>query len=279
MTYRFPLLGDAAYMGYTGEIRLRGTNVSSHLAEIRYPNQQKPVVSVVKFLPPDGLLACNEAIAWLFLRAAGIPCPPNAALLSLTQNRAAQAAGAATAKRYAHQGYVLAWATQALDFKAVAALFAGTAADAEWSKMIRSTQGAAIAAFDEALLNTDRNNGNLLVAGPGRCIPIDHEGILARHAWLETDIPRSRLQSDTVRRIHGDYRKGMMSADAYRHLCSQIVVSAEAHAGALTACDSGVRDLLARVYPQQGEIYAARVLSFVVERTMQGWMNDRLGVL
>ncbi len=279
MTYRFPLLGDSAYMGYAGEIRLKGANTSSHLAEIRYPFQQKPLISVVKLLPADGLLAANEAVAWLFLRAAGVPCAPNAALLTMSQSRASQVVDSAVVKRYANQGHVLAWASQAIDFRAINAMFAGTAADAEWLRAIKTAQGSAIAAFDEALLNTDRNNGNILISGPRRCAPIDHEAVFGRHLWLETDIPRSNLQSDTLRRINGEYRKGVMSAEDHRRLCSQIVVSAEGHARALSECDASIRQLLARLYPEHGGTYAERVLSFIVERTMEGWMNDRVGVL
>lgn len=42
-----------------------GANQTRHIAELRYPVQPAPVLSVVKFLEPNCLAASNEAIAWM----------------------------------------------------------------------------------------------------------------------------------------------------------------------------------------------------------------------
>ncbi len=54
---------------------------------------------------------------------------------------------------------------------------------------------------------------------------------------------------------------------------------AEKHASVLEECSGQIAELLARVYPYEGKQLAARVLSFLVERTAQHWIKDRLGVV
>lgn len=44
-------------------------------------------------MQPDGPCACNEAISWLFLRAAGLSAPKHAAILVLSQDKAVQVLG------------------------------------------------------------------------------------------------------------------------------------------------------------------------------------------
>src|SRR5256885_11690158 len=74
----FPVLSDHDYLNFVGAIRHRGANESTHVAEVRYPVQRAGVTSVVKLMRPDGIGLCNEAIAWLFLRAIGLPVPQHA---------------------------------------------------------------------------------------------------------------------------------------------------------------------------------------------------------
>ncbi|MBQ0917239.1 hypothetical protein KBW71_02180 [Hydrogenophaga aromaticivorans] len=279
MTYRFPLLRDADYMGYVGPIHARGWNPSTHLAEVRYPIQRAPVVSVVKLLPPDGLAACNEAISWLFLRAAGIQAPGHAGIMVLSQAKLKKACNLKAPDGYAQDGMVLAWASQQLAFQSIQALFAGTDRDERWLKVVCTLQGAALAAFDETFLNCDRNHGNILYLGPDSCAAIDHEAIFAHHRWLDTDIPHLSLHSDTYRRLVAGQKSGKIRLQDLETTLNRMVAHAEKHAAALAVCKSSIQQLLSDVYPEKHSEMTSRVLSFIAARTAQNWMNTRLGVV
>lgn len=163
----FPLLGDSHYGAFVGPLSHRGgANPSTHIATVRYPVQTAPIISVVKLMPADGLRACNEALAWLFLRANGVRVARNAAILSLTEAKAVKVLGRKLVpKTLVHDKHVLAWAAQQFDYRSIQALFSGSMADERWLDMLQTVEGAAIAAFDETFLNVDRNPGNVLCFG------------------------------------------------------------------------------------------------------------------
>jgi hypothetical protein len=277
---QFPVLSDPAYVTYIGSLTFKGgTNQSTHIAEIRYPVQNAPVLSVVKLLPPDGLAACNEALAWLFLRAAGIPSPRTASLLTLTEKKIVAILGRKhVPQNLVSNGYVRAWAAEQLDFKSIQAHFAGSKSEVCWLKLLQTTQGAAIAAFDEAFFNTDRNTGNILFSGDERCIPIDHEHCFGQQNWQTEELQQSSLNGDSIRLLKNGVQTGKIRDTELQHTYGNIVFHAEKHAASLQACKGHMTELLCRVYPGNGNLLAQRVLSFVTERTTQLWMNDRLGV-
>lgn len=76
MNGAFPLLGDAAYVTYVGALAHRGANPTTHLAEVRYPVQTAPVVSVVKLLIRMGCAHATKQWPGCFCGPPG--CPPRA---------------------------------------------------------------------------------------------------------------------------------------------------------------------------------------------------------
>lgn len=276
----FPLLHESAYVSYLGPLSHRGANASTHIAEVRYPVQSAPVISVVKLMQPDGLRACNEAISWLFLRAAGISAPKHAAILVLSQDKAVQVLGRKSVPtEWVSNGHVLAWASQKLEFASIQAVFAGSEADAKWLEVLRSAKGAAIAAFDEMFLNTDRNTGNVLFTRSGTCVPIDHEMVFGQQSWLSADLQHSTVHSDSMRVLVRARDGRKLPQDEFERVCIHMVHLAQQHEGALSACQDEIRSLLARMYPRQAAEAARRILSFAGERAAQRWLQDRLGVI
>lgn len=276
----FPVLGDTSYVGYVGPMSYLGRNLSTHLAEIRYPVQQKPVISVVKWMSPSGVGICNEALAWLFLRGAGVRQSTHAGILCLTATRVKLVNPKSPhLKSVVHNGRVLGWSSQYLDFQALKVVFAGTEGDRKWAKAMTSLQGAAIAAFDEAFLAADRNAGNLLYISDEDCIPIDHEQLFGMHDWTSSLIPPSSLKSETMRRLENEHRSRHLSDDRYAEGLNRIVFHAQKHRYALQATQDEMTELILRVFPESGMRYAERVLLFVTERTAARWMENRLGVV
>lgn len=275
-----PILGDKSYVSYVGPIDHLGANHSTHLAEIKYPVQHMPVMSVVKWMPPDGLRLCNEALAWLFLRGAGVPQTKHAGVVVLTHAKVKTALGKkAITEAMVHQGHVLAWASQKLPHPALKVVFAGTEGDRRWAKLMSSVQGTAIAAFDEAFLALDRNNGNLLYISDDACIPLDHEYIFGLHDWTKSPIPSTSIKSDTLRRLEAEHKRRVLSTFEYQQACSRIVFHAQKHQFALEATRDEMQRTLTNIFPGNGEQYAGNVLSFIAERTAQHWMEERLGVM
>lgn len=280
MNGAFPLLGDPDYITYVGALSHRGANATSHLAEIRYPVQKAPIISVVKLLHPSGLAACNEAMAWLFLRAAGVPAPRNAALVTLSEAKAVKILGRrAIDPAIVHEGHVLAWAAKKLEFGSIRALFAGTKGDARWLAVLRTLEGAAIAAFDEAFLNIDRNIGNVLFIGKDACVPIDHEQAFGMQDWVNGELLHLPQDGDSLRALKAARAGGKLSLSAFNETLNRMVFHAEKHGDALQACSAHIADLLDRVYADRAEEMTGRVLSFVAARTAQQWVKERLGVL
>lgn len=279
MKATFPLLGDAAYVDFIGSLGRLGANPTTHIANIRYPVQRAPVPSVVKLLPADGLRACNEAISWLFLNAAGVQTPKHAALITLSLEKATRVFGARKIPAsYASQGVVLAWASQQLHFGSIQALFAGSMSDEKWLKAICTVQGAAIAAFDEAFLNLDRNCGNILHLSASAFIPIDHEMIFGLQPWHVSDLHQLVQDSDAVKRLKVGLAARRVTMTTYDETRNRMAHHARAHAVALQACEIEIRSLLKRVFATGSDEMAGRVLSFITARTMGEWMADRLGV-
>lgn len=277
---QFPVLNESAYVSHVGPLSHRGANASTHIAEVRYPVQSAPVISVVKLMQPDGLRACNEAISWLFLRAAGISAPKHAAILVLSHAKAVQVLGRkGVPDEWVHNGHVLAWASQKLEFGSIQAVFAGTEADTKWLEVLRSAKGAAIAAFDEMFFNIDRNTGNVLFTRGGTCVPIDHEMVFGQQNWLSADLQHSSAPGDSMRVLLRARDGRKLPQDEFERVCSHMVHLAQQHEGALSACQDEIRNLLVRVYPKQAAAAAQRILSFVGERATQQWLQDRLGVI
>ncbi len=280
MNGAFPLLGDAAYVTYVGALAHRGANPTTHLAEVRYPVQTAPVVSVVKLLDPNGLCACNEAMAWLFLRAAGVPAPRHAAILTLSEAKAIKALGKKTIHpELVHQGFVLAWASKKLDFSSIKALFAGTAGADRWLTALCTAEGLAIAAFDEVFLNIDRNPGNVLYISKDSFVPIDHELCFGMQDWTRNNLAHHPADGDSLRRLRQAQAGGTMARATFEQALNRMAYHAESHAQALRACRGQITQLLQQIYPQQADEMSTRVLSFIAERTAQQWIKDRLGVI
>jgi hypothetical protein len=236
-------------------------------------------MSVVKLLPPDGLAACNEALSWLFLRAVGIPSPRTSSLLTLSEKKVVDILGRKQVpKKLVSNGYVRAWAAEKLDFRSIQVLFAGSKSEERWLKLLQTTEGAAIAAFDEAFLNVDRNTGNVLFSGGSSCIPVDHEQCFGLQNWLKDDLQQLKLDGDSIRLLKIGVQAGKVRDTELQQTYGKIVFHAEKHQASLQACQGHMKELLCRVYPSDGILLAERVLSFVTERTVQQWMHNRLGV-
>lgn len=280
MSGAFPLLGDAAYLTYVGALTHRGVNATTHLAEVRYPAQGAPVVSVVKLLPPSGLRACNEALAWMFLRAAGLAAPRHAAILRLSEAKAVKVLGRkAIHPELVHQGEVLAWAAKKLDFQSIKALFAGREGDGRWLAALRTAEGIAIAAFDETFLNIDRNPGNVLYMSKDAFVPIDHELCFGMQDWTHGALVHRPADSDSLRRLKLARTEGKIALSSYGQALNSMAYHAETHAPALAACRGEMAALLHRFYPTNADAMSLRVLSFLAERTARQWIKDKLGVI
>lgn len=277
----FPILGDSGYAAYVGPLTHKGgANPSTHIASVRYPVQVAPIVSVVKLLPADGLRACNEVLAWLFLRAAGVRVARNAALLSLTEAKAVKVLGRKLVpKTLVHDKHVLAWAAQQLDFKSIQALFSGSRASQRWLALLQTVEGAAIAAFDETFLNVDRNPGNVLYASPNAGIAIDHELCFGMQNWRSGTLSHLAMDGDSLGAVRRAVAGNTLSRTAMNTIFSAMVLHGQRHGEALRACEGHMVDFLTRIYPSEAKQLCPRVLSFVAERTAQRWMEERLGVL
>lgn len=280
MSTAFPILSNAAYINYVGPLQHRGVNASTHLAEIRYPVQRMPIVSVVKLMPPDAVRICNEALAWLFLRGAGVPQARHAAILTLSEKKAVAVLGRKIVyKDMVRDGHVLAWASHQMDAHSLRVLFAGTEGDRKWAKLLCTVQGAAIAAFDETFLNVDRNLGNVLYVNDNSCLPVDNEHIFGGHNWALSPLTPTVASSDTLRRLRNAQQTSQMTLNEYQAACNRMVFHAQKHRFALDSARHEMSQLVASIYPHNAIDLAQRVLSFVTERTASRWMEDRLGVV
>lgn len=280
MSVEFPLLCDKSYVSFIQRLDGLGANQTTHIAEIRYPVQTAPIMSVVKLMHPNCLNASNEAIAWLFLRAAGFAAPKNAAMIALTEKKAVSVLGRkAIYPGLIDNGYVIAWASEKLDFKSIKAYFTGSRADQEWAQLLNTMQGAQIAAFDEVFLNADRNTGNVLYAGRNSCIPIDHEHIFDHQDWIGGDIVSVDRDSDSMRVLKRAYQSGALNIKTFDETKNKMVHYAQQHASALAACKVEITNLIAKLFGTNSSILEERVLRFATERTAMHWMEDRLGVM
>lgn len=276
----FPILSDHDYLNFVGAIRHRGANESTHVAEVRYPVQRAGVTSVVKLMRPDGIGLCNEAIAWLFLRAIGLPVPQHAGILIMTEKKAKAVLGrSAVPTELVSGGYVLAWASQQLAFSSIRALFSGCEGDAKWLDVLRTDTGAAIAAFDELFHNIDRNLGNVLFHGKGSCIPIDHEQIFAVQNWIAGEIQQLAGNGDSLRVLNRAHTGKKLSTSEWTRARDTMVACSQHHKGALDVCRVQVLELLTTLFKGAGSIYANRILSFVDLRCQDNWMQQRVGAL
>lgn len=277
----FPILGDADYLGYLASIDHRGANASTHIADIRYPVQRAPVRSVVKLLPPSGLQACNEAISWLVLRAIGVPSPRMAALLVLSEKKAKAVLGARiVSNEFVQDGHVMAWAAQWQDSRSIRALFAGSVADDKWLSVLKTEVGSQLAAFDEWLHNRDRNTGNVLYAGDGSCIAIDHEQVFNFQNWHAADLQHAAEYGDSLRILDRAQRGNKLKPEEWRYITNAMIHHSQAHSEALNVCRQQVEELLLKVYQAEfGAKFAERIFKFISVRCSDQWMQQRVGAL
>lgn len=277
----FPILVDADYFGYLAPISHRGANESTHIADIRYPVQRAPVKSVVKLLPPGGLQACNEAISWLVLRAIGIPSPKMAALLLISEKKAKAVLGSRIVNsEFVHDGYVMAWASQLQESRSIRALFAGSAADEKWLAVLKTEAGAKLAAFDEWLHNRDRNTGNVLYAGDGSCLAIDHEQVFNFQNWHAAELQHAEEFGDSLRVLDRAQRGNKLKPDEWKGITNAMIHHSHGHAEALNVCRQQVEELLLRVYSaESGTKFSERILNFISARCTDHWMQQRVGAL
>lgn len=274
------LLDDSAYVTYVGALQHLGVNRTTHLAEIRYPTQKAPIISVVKLLHPSGLGACNEAMAWMFLRAAGVPSPAYAAIVRLSADKAFKILGKRSIPpNLVHQSQVLAWAAKKLDFYSIRGLFVGSKSDGRWLAALQTLTGAAIAAFDEAFLNIDRNPGNVLYIGKDEFIPIDHELSFGMQDWLQGELTHLPVDGDSLRILKHARSTGRIGIASFSQAMNSMAFHAERHADALANCREQFANLLQQIYPDEAQELTARVISFIAARTAQRWINERLGVM
>lgn len=280
MNSAFPLLDDSAYVTYVGGLQHRGANSTTHLAEIRYPEQKAPIISVVKLLHPSGLGACNEAMAWLFLRAAGVLAPRHAAIVQLSAAKAFKVLGKKSIHpSLVHQDRVLAWAAKKLDFHSIKAVFAGSKGDSRWLAALQTVEGAAIAAFDEAFLNIDRNTGNVLYIGKDAFVPIDHELSFGMQDWLQCELSHLHIDGDSLCALKQARATGRITIASFAQAMNRMAFHAEKHPDALARCKTQIANLLQQVYPDTADQLTPRVLSFIAARTAQHWIKERLGVM
>lgn len=278
--WTFPILGDEGYAGYLAPLTHTGSNPTTHVAEVRYPVQHAPVASVVKLLHPSRPNLCNEGLAWLFLRGAGVAQPPKAAILVLSETKAVDAvAPKKLIKPYVTKKRVLAWASERLNHRSIAALFSGTKGDRKWAKLMCTVEGSAIAAFDEAFYNIDRNNGNLLFVDDHSCMAIDNETLFGLHDWTAGPIPATTLESHTLREIKACHSRKVISTLEMAKIYNQIAHHAEAHSNVLAAVQQDMTHLIKQLYGKKSDVMAGHVLSFLTARTAQNWMNQRVGVM
>lgn len=277
----FPVLGDTHYLGYLGPMSHRGANPTTHIADIRYPVQHAGVKSVVKLLPTSGLQACNEAIAWLMLRALGVHAPRTAAIMVMSEKKAKAVLGARlVTQEFVSGGHVIAWASQLHEWRSIRALFAGTAADDKWLQVLRTDAGTAVAAFDEMLHNRDRNTGNILYVNDGSCFAIDHEQIFDYQNWLAADLKHSDECADSLRVLERAYRSDKLKADEWKRITNAMIYHSQGHGEALNACRKQVEELLGRLYQSSpGSAFASRILNFISARCTDQWMQARVGAL
>ncbi len=278
--WTFPILGDDSYTGYLSPLAQLGANPTTHVAEVRYPVQHAPVASVVKLLPTSGTFIGNEGLAWLFLRGAGVPQPPKAAVLVLSERKATDALGSAKlVKPYVSNKRVLAWASERLNHRSISAVFAGTKGDRKWARLMCTVEGSAIAAFDEAFYNIDRNNGNVLYVNDESCLPIDNETLFGLHDWTAGPIPSTVIESHTLREIRACHKKRYLSTSQMASMYNHIAHHAEKHSHVLATVQQDMAQLLGQLYGPKSAKMMGHVLSFLAARTAQNWMNQRVGVL
>lgn len=280
----FPVLASQAYVTFVGPLLHRGANPTAHIAEVRYPVQHAPVLSAVKFMPADGRAACNEAISWLLLRSAGVTVPQHAALVLLTDARARSTLRRLDSRlqllpHLVHAKRVVAWCAQMQASHSLRVLFAGLERDHRFVRALCTTQGAALAALDEALYQLDRNHGNLLYDGPTRLVAIDHEQALANHPWHLSAPPHPQPLCATVESLFTAHQSLQISTDQFQTALRGIADAAKGHAPALQACREQLEALVKRLYGDPDGAISSRVLSFIMRRTAAHWMHDRLGVL
>ena len=117
----------------------------------------------------------NEVTGWLLARASGLPCAARAFFIQLAAADLPRYTGAHPLPAPDAQGFVICFATQAVNNTAIKGLYLTDLLAKEQSEWGHCDQTSP---FDEALANTDRHVFNLLRRGSGDFVLIDHGNLL-----------------------------------------------------------------------------------------------------
>lgn len=262
------VLPPEAWAEFRGQPGTIGINEGLHLAKINDPDTtKKPHNCFVKPLPEPPSLIC-EALGWLLAREAGVQCTPWANILMLD----VQALGKCMPLPGKLQGLAMcpAWCSEVVPGSTVRQVN-------QWETVIkgkaclRSKDARKIASFDEWADLQDRNFGNVIL-GPKGYVSIDHETLLHSVLWAgaSRQFHRRSLLDEALNR---------MDAKDFLRFKVDMKDAAAGHAQALQAAKADMDAIINILYPAHAQQLSQAVHQTLDQRSQQGWMAQRLGVV
>lgn len=268
-----PVLDRSHYVRSVRQPASPGWNPTTHLARLHHPDGG----TINAWIKIDSTLKPylgNEVIGWLLSRALEIPCPVHAAILVEDVSWFKERLGDRyPADNFLPQyGEVIAWCVADMG----AGPIRSVAPFDDWNllALLRSDEGAQIAAFDHWLGNEDRNNGNVLRLPRGRYGVIDHGLLFCYEDWRKKHL-RPGCSSLLIAKAAQFVREKRLTLKEYRHLQSAMVEFGHSHH---RIAGMSHPDIDANISSIVDSIAARNVLSCIAERCGHRWIADQLGL-
>ena len=252
-----------------------GWNPTTHLARMNFPGLGARN-AWIKLDPQFNAFAGNEAIGWLLARALEIPAPAGAAFLIEDVAWFKKQLGdryPSAAEGYPDAGELAAWCVTDMGVGSIRSV----APFDEWNLLafLRTEEGAQIAAFDQWLGNTDRNNGNLLKLTGGRYAVIDHGILFCYEDWRKAPIAPTE-DSHLWREAQNLQRDRKLTLKEFKQLQSGMAEFGLSHHRVSGICHPVIEAIISDL---EGAPAAKNVLSCISERAAKDWIGRQVGVL
>lgn len=274
MTLHF--LTEDHYVDFIEAIDDSQQNKTTHAARLNTGTPGDHIY-VCKALMPSSFELGNEAIGHILAKRSAVPCPAEAAIVTMPASKAGKMIPLQIPDGYVnHDGDVALWCTKKLPHKSLRSTFRASAErTAATMRILKCESGGRLAAFDHLTGYTDRHDGNYLLAGRDECIAIDHEALFGYADWRAAPLDfatRNQLLEEMRRQVaSGNERQGALD-----ELQSGMVFYGESHQAAVHSAHSEIQQLITLLYGAQA---AQHVLACLATRCTADWMKQELRLI
>lgn len=268
-----PMLDASAWREYRGQPG-KSTANSTHIAVVadEFGVERICFVKLAPKLDRPTLLC--EALGWVLAGHAGVRRSEFGAIVLVDKARLAKNQ-TLTFECAAFEGdFIPAWCSEAIPGDSVLSHAKspskpGMQFITEHKTFLNSNDARKFAAFDQWTGLRDRNMGNVIRHKAGGYVSIDHETILHDILWVSSDFNHNCLVKHAERTLDSKRVKSFKA---------EMTRAAAGHAGALASAQAELNALLNLLLPGAAQEHAA-AMSFLANRSQQGWLAGELGVL